>query len=187
MLPNRIVDSNTLRQRRPRVETWHSDDRGDWHELNFTLPQGISARAIEKAFLAFGRDWIAWKAKQGWECDWRSIHLAGPFPCAELDKQDLNTYAVKARFKRSAPLLMTLDDAEVHFQSKPQAPHDGAILTQLSKHPEMIEQQARANAAAFKQLPENRKAWERMDRERRELGLPEFKEEDPDDFGPVVV
>lgn len=181
---NRIIENDTLLARRPRVAIWHADDAGDWHELQYKLPKGISAAAQEKALLYMGRRWIDWKARQGWECDPRSIRPAGPFPCAELDEQDMETFVIQARFRRTRPLLMTLDEASAVFESQPQAPQDGAILTQLAQRPDLIEANARGKREARQRARESEQAQAETEAWRRQHGLPEFAERDPDNWGP---
>jgi len=174
---NRIVERDKFSR---EIEIWHANDAGDPRELMFELPKGLRPETVEKAFLFYGRQWIDWLDRQGVQVDPRTIRMAGPAPCLELDKLDREQYFIRALCKRVRPEVRRLDEALDLFEHQPVAGSAMRMLLQTTVAPELIEANARAQAAAAKVAPAMRAHQQQVQDWRRAKGLPLFKEEASD-------
>jgi hypothetical protein len=179
------------------MHVWHAREEGDLREYLFTLPRlrcpSQEARGkrcgecrvcavVDNEIRWRGKKWIDWLAGQGMAVVLSTVIPHGPYPSLDLAELDMDTYVISARVKREKPLELSLEKAEELFQNQPYEdarPGVRHIFKNLT--PEMVEQQARANAEAAMRAPKQRALAARIAEKRRARGAPVYDvtEEEP--------
>ena len=171
-----------------RVEVWESSDQGDLREFVFELPRslrcgtGLSVPCnacphcfqVGNAIRDYGRRWIDKLRKQALRVNPGSVRISGPFPCLTMDKLDMDSYVISLRVKQEKPRYLSLEQAETIVNTEPTQGSVADIYQQGQAAPALIETNARARVASDAAMPEVRKSWAQMDRERAEHGLPPY-------------
>lgn len=109
-------------------EVWHENELGDWEmtycEMQAPGPtpaqQERHALAASKLMIQTAAKWAAIQEADGKQCtsrwkkggSWVAWDYAGPFMVQEEGKVDLVRYYIFARWQRTKPLIMDLDEAQ---------------------------------------------------------------------------
>lgn len=93
-----------------RHEVWTQDPAGDLDGAFFDLPTPVSLAMVQKGALDCWRNWVEMKAKE--HCQPVSEpQIRGPFRIPDYDQLDMARYYMVVRWRRTKPLLITLDEA----------------------------------------------------------------------------
>lgn len=86
----------------------------------------------------------------------------------------MDSYVISLRVKQEKPRYLSLEQAETIVNTEPTQGSVADIYQQGQAAPALIETNARARVASDAAMPEVRKSWAQMDRERAEHGLPPY-------------
>ncbi len=134
---------------------------------------------VEKAFKEKGRKWIEWRTRaHAMTLNQRTLVCSGPHQSMELDHLDEDVYLISARWFRDKPYHpKNLDEAHMLMTTQPSQtqPESLAEIYQQAGRTPDVEAMARLKVDAASRTDRVSESWKTMARDRRSLGMPEFK------------
>lgn len=166
-----------------RHELWTRDPAGDLDGCQFDVPKGVSADSIEKACKQTYAKWIDMKAQEnmvpasspvGWVGAMyygRQVVVFGPFRMPDYDQLDMERRYIVRRWKRTKPLLISLDEAAEYEGLRGPNTNDMyanffANMRNLSNERLEIVERAAREQKRLEAVARENDEWERERRER---------------------
>lgn len=158
-----------------RHEIWHQNPQGDMEGAFFDLPIPVKKEHVQKAALQCWRNWVSMQGGEDKQAS-SEPRIIGPYYIPEYNALDMARYYMLCRWKRTRPLLVSVDVAELYATTEaPDAEEMFRVflanMGELSKTPlGQLEQATRRNESFIKDAPN-----ERARRARRDYKLTHLK------------
>lgn len=166
-MPARVSDGHVAILPDNRHELWHLNPRGDVDACFFDLLSPVKLEHVQAKARQTWDGWVAMKGREG-QVATTQPRIKGPFLIPSYDELDMRRYYMMCRWKRTSPLLLSIDDAAVYAMTEgpdPEVMYDQFLanlhnLTVADRN--QIEREALANLELGKVAAQDALARERF-------------------------